>query len=119
MKDLLEGASSLFSRRFVLNAFLPVLIVVSLVLLVVSLGSGSSEKIAEIWSQSENVTRVVLLAGWLATIWFLAGLLTSQFRNLTQVFEGYPLMRTRFFRRLTKLFDQTTLPARACTETGR
>lgn len=101
MKDFLDSASSLFTRRFLLNAFLPVLIVISLCLLVVIARSGGLRSIGQWWSSQEGVTQVVILLGWLAAIWFLAGLLASQFRNLTQIFEGYPLTRSRHLQRLT------------------
>lgn len=104
MKDLFDSASSLFSKRFILNAFLPVLIVVSLVLLVISIASGGLERVAALWGSLESVTRITLLGGWLATIWFLAGVLASQFRNLTQLYEGYPLVQSQFCQPICDYF---------------
>jgi hypothetical protein len=102
MNTFLERTAALLNRRFLLNAFLPVLVIGSGTVAVCLFQAGVLGKLATAWAQLSGAEQLSLAAGWLATIWFLAGFLASQFRALTQMFEGYPLMRRRWLRRFTE-----------------
>jgi hypothetical protein len=90
---LLERVAGLFARRFVLNAFLPVLLLVGTTVAVTLFAIGALDVVAEAWKKLDGFGMVLVVLSCLTLTWFAAGVMTSQFRNLTQLYEGYPLGR--------------------------
>jgi hypothetical protein len=90
--QIAERASQQFDRRFLLNAFLPVLFAVLALLLVLT--SSLRVPFTEAWqwlSELTAITQLLLSAAIIAVVWFLAGLLASNWRKIVRLYEGYPL----------------------------
>lgn len=94
MNDILDRAASLFDRRFLLQAFLPVLVLGSLAGALLLSALGLMDEALAFWSRIGLPEQTLLIVSSLAAVWFLAGLLASQFRRITQLYEGYPLQYT-------------------------
>ncbi len=94
MNDILDRAASLFDRRFLLQAFLPVLVLGSLAGALLLSALGEMDEALAFWSSIGLPEQALLIVSALAAVWFLAGLLASQFRRITQLYEGYPLQYT-------------------------
>jgi hypothetical protein len=97
MGGLLERAASLLDRRF-LNAFLPVVLLAGggTALTLAAVGEGPDA--AATWTRLDTVGKAMSVLAAVALAWFAAGVMASQFRNLTQFYEGYPLGRSRRLR---------------------
>lgn len=100
MSGLLDRAATLFERRFLLNAFLPVLLLGSAS---AALGLASLGKLAvalSFWHSLDLVGKTLIALAILTLAWFFAGVMASQFRNLTQLYEGYLLTQIPLVGRL-------------------
>lgn len=53
------------------------------------------------WERLGTAEHVLLILAFLATVWFAAGVLGSQLRRVTQLYEGYPLQRVPLLGGLT------------------
>ncbi|MGH3915375.1 MAG: hypothetical protein ACRDTC_18500 [Pseudonocardiaceae bacterium] len=91
MNGLLDRFASVLERRFLLVAFLPVLIFVVALTSVAAVAAGESTELLTAWSRFPPSVQIVSILSSLALVWLLAGFVDSQLRNLTQLFEGYPL----------------------------
>lgn len=95
LQEAWEGTTGLLERRFLTNAFLPVLLFSPAVAVTGLAGTGRLAAVLSAGGQLETGAKVVLLAGYLLAVWFLASFVQSQWRNLVRLFEGYPLGRWR------------------------
>ncbi len=93
MGGVLDRAATLFERRFLLNAFLPVLLLVGGGAAAALTGAGQMSTVFHWWSRLDGTGRGLAVLCALTLTWFAAGVMSSQFRNLTQLYEGYPLTR--------------------------
>lgn len=93
MNDFLEQASGLLERRFLKNAFLPVLLLPLAIAAPAGFQNDRSAHLAAIWKNESATVQLLQLAVGLALVWFVAAILASQWRNIIRLFEGYPLMR--------------------------
>src|SRR5450755_1154464 len=93
MAGVVEAAVGFFERRFLQNAFLPVLLFGPAVAAPVVLENGRLHDLAAAWDAQSGTLKFLEIAAYLALVWFLAAIVASQWRNLTRLFEGYPLRR--------------------------
>jgi hypothetical protein len=91
MPDLLSKATELLERRFLLNAFLPVLVFLGSYATVLAYATGELPHLLHVWQSASTATTLLLIAGTFALCWFLAGIVASQWRNLIQLLEGWML----------------------------
>ncbi|HSV66702.1 MAG TPA: hypothetical protein VLJ59_12435 [Mycobacteriales bacterium] len=91
--DALAQLSTVFRRRFLFNALLPTLVFVSLFAAVCASSFGSLIELSDWWSHLDILSKALWAIAYLATIWFLAGAVASQWRGIVRLFEGYPLTR--------------------------
>jgi hypothetical protein len=91
LSGLLDQAASVLERRFLKNAFLPVLLFLPAVLGPWAIESGSLADAVGRWEKQTGAIKVFEIVGYLAVVWFLAACLASQWRNIIRLFEGYPL----------------------------
>ncbi len=98
MNGVLERAAALLDRRFILNALLPLVIASTLLLVLVGHSLGDLPLWLGLWARLDALTQALAIFAGIVTNWFLAGVLSSQYRNITQAFEGYPLMRAAWLR---------------------
>lgn len=87
--------SSLFDRQFILKAVLPVLVIGGGASALALVAMGKAARAIAYWGRLAGGERALLILSILALVWFLAGVLGSQLRRVTQLYEGYPLQRTR------------------------
>jgi hypothetical protein len=97
----LDRVSSLFDRRFILKAVLPVLLIGCGAVALTLVATGRAGAAVAYWERLGAAERVLLILALLATVWFAAGLLGSQLRRVTQFYEGYPLQRIPLLGGLT------------------
>lgn len=93
MTGLSDTAIALFQRRFLTNAFLPVLLFLPAVLMPILLQDGRLQVWGNDWAAQITVLKVLEVVIYLAGVWFVAAILESQLRNVTQLFEGYRFQR--------------------------
>lgn len=100
MSSVVETAAGVFERRFLQNAFLPVMLFGPAVAAPTVLSQGRLRDLAETWDAQSPTLKALEIVGYLALVWFLAAIVASQWRNLTRLFEGYPLRRIKLLRPL-------------------
>lgn len=93
MNGLADRFASTLERRFLLVAFLPILIFSVSLGVVTLLAAGKVQPALRLWDAQSGSVQVGLTLSTLAVVWLAAGFLDSQLRNLTQLFEGYTLLR--------------------------
>ncbi|MEV4833501.1 hypothetical protein AB0K05_03205 [Nonomuraea sp. NPDC049486] len=91
--SLFDRASSILEKRFLRNAFLPVLLFPPVTLLPSLLQGGRLEALVAAWSAQSLGLQVIETLGFFALSWFGASVLASQWRNIVRLFEGYPWQR--------------------------
>lgn len=87
--DVLDKVSGLLDRRFLLNAFLPVLIFWGLLFLVVGFGTGYLDQIVALWDAQPNLIKAIQIVAGVAGVTVCAQILVSQSTNLLYLYEGY------------------------------
>jgi hypothetical protein len=93
LSGLLDRAASIVERRFLKNAFLPVLLFFPALATPVLLQDGRLQDLAQAWDELSGTLNVLAVVAYLALVWFLAAVVASQWRNIIRLFEGYPLVR--------------------------
>ena len=93
MENVVASAASIFERRFLKNAFLPVLLLPVAVLAPWSLQGGRLDSLEAHFQHEGLGVRIIEVALYFGITWFIAAILASQWRNVIRLFEGYPLMR--------------------------
>jgi len=91
--EALSQLSTVFRRRFLFNALLPTLVFSSLLASLSVSCFGSLHSLGLWWTNLDLLSKAVSVLVYLAGIWFLAGAVASQWRNIVRLFEGYPIMR--------------------------
>src|SRR5215207_2182510 len=76
-------------RRFLLNAFFPLLVFALVSALAVAAGAGGVTAAVERWNSYASVLQVVLAIGAVSLIFVGANLVANGILWITQVFEGY------------------------------
>lgn len=93
MTGLLAELSAVFRRRFLFNALLPTLVFATLLAAVTAHSVGSLHAVGTWWAGLDLVSRAVAVLAYLASVWFLAVAVASQWRGIVRLFEGYPAIR--------------------------
>ncbi len=99
IEQVWDRTTSLFERRFVTNALLPVMLLLPAIGITVSYGTDNIDKIWMIIKSTDLTTRIVALLGYFLAAWFFASFVQSQWRNFVRLYEGYPL---RFIPRINE-----------------
>lgn len=94
LADVFDRAAGLMEQRFLRNAFLPVLLFLPAVTAPAFM-SGAFTSIPTEWERQSATLKVLELLGYFTAVWFFAAILASQWRNVIQLFEGYPFRRWR------------------------
>jgi hypothetical protein len=89
----LDRLASILERQFLKNAFLPVFLFFPALLAPYLIWSGNLEPRLAVWERQGLGVKLMEVAAYLATTWFLAAIVASQWRNIIRLFEGYPLAR--------------------------
>lgn len=89
--EALQQLAGLFSRRFFFNALLPTFVFTTFVVATVVANWWSIETTSAWWIRLDLLTRLLLLLAYFALVYFLAAAVSSQWRNIVRLFEGYPL----------------------------
>lgn len=92
MLSAFREASEVFNRRFFFNALLPVAVVVPLTLTGVLYCFDSLGPVLTSIGALSVIAQALILLATLAVLWLLAGIVASQWRAITRIFEGYPLL---------------------------
>jgi hypothetical protein len=109
MGDFLSQAVSILEQRFLKNAFLPVLLFFPAVVAPSAISSGNLMNLVHKWDAQSGTLKLIEVAGYLAVVWFMAGILASQWRNILRLYEGYPLARYPLFDRAGKRWHRKQL----------
>lgn len=90
--DQIVKLRDIFPRRLLLNALLPTFVITTADAVVLSMFTGSWASITAWWRDTDGLTRIVAVMGYLATAWFLGTGVASQWRGIVRIYEGYPLV---------------------------
>jgi hypothetical protein len=93
MNSFLSNAASILERRFLKNAFIPVLLLPIGVALPWALQGNRLSMLTRLWQTQSAGVKLIESALYLAFTWFIASIAASQWRNIIRLFEGYPLRR--------------------------
>ena len=85
------GALTPLERRFLIVAFLPTLIFSTTMIGVTIPAKGAFASVAQRWDSTSGTIQVGLVLGFLTANLLFSAFVDSQTRNLTQIFEGYPI----------------------------
>ncbi|WP_422768685.1 hypothetical protein ACN28C_17935 [Plantactinospora sp. WMMC1484] len=91
--SFLDRATSVLERRFLTNAFLPVLILLPSAALPSLMQERRLDHLIATFNPLPLATKTLVVAGYFTLCWFLAVIVASQWRNIIRLFEGYPLAR--------------------------
>jgi hypothetical protein len=91
--SIIDRAASILERRFLTNAFLPVVLLPPAIAMPALLQTDRLNQLIGDWGRASLGTKVVLVVGYFTFSWFFAVILASQWRNIVRLFEGYPLWR--------------------------
>jgi hypothetical protein len=100
--SLIDRAASILERRFLTNAFLPVVLLPPAMVMPGLIGGERSGGVVAGWVGAPLGTKAVLAVGYFTISWFFAVVLASQWRNVVRLFEGYPLWRWAYLDRAGK-----------------
>jgi hypothetical protein len=89
----LAQLSTVFRRRFLFNALLPTLVFSTMLAALGTAQFATLRSVGLRWMALDGLSKALAALAYLAVIWFLAGAVASQWRNIIRLFEGYPLMR--------------------------
>ncbi|MDQ7904399.1 hypothetical protein RB614_07665 [Phytohabitans sp. ZYX-F-186] len=91
--SFLDRATSVLERRFLTNAFLPVLVLLPAAALPCLMQDRRLDRLIATFNPLPLATKALVAAGYFTFCWFLAVIVASQWRNVIRLFEGYPLAR--------------------------
>ena len=109
MSDFINQAISILEQRFLKNAFLPVLLFFPGIFVPTLLFNGHFIYLIHKWDSQTATLKLIEVAGYLATVWFVAAIVASQWRNIIRLYEGYPLARYPLFDRAGKTWHKRQL----------
>ncbi|MEW6494541.1 MAG: hypothetical protein AB1589_18790 [Cyanobacteriota bacterium] len=106
----LDKATSLFERRFLINAFFPSFIFCALSVVVAIAGQGNLGNAANAWNQQNTAFQITTIVGFISLVTFFSGILASQITTIVRLYEGYwnfPL--SRYLKDISKSWYQDHL----------
>ncbi len=86
---MLDRLASVLERRFLLNAFVPLGLYFGGYVWLLEWAMGRLGHDIRVWESSPFPTKALIAAGFFGLIWFFAGFLSNQWRNLIRLYEGY------------------------------
>jgi hypothetical protein len=89
MGAILDRAASILERRFLLNAFLPAIVFFGGYLVFFLWATGRLAGLIHSYLSARLSSQLILLVAFFALAWFSAAFISSQWRNLTRLYEGY------------------------------
>ena len=89
MGAILDRAASILERRFLLNAFLPAVVFFGGYLVFFLWATGRLAGLIHSYLSARLSSQLILLVAFFALAWFSAAFISSQWRNLTRLYEGY------------------------------
>ncbi|GII34158.1 hypothetical protein [Planotetraspora mira] len=95
IEGLFDRAASLLERRFLKNAFLPVLLVAPAAAAPALVQEDLLARLIRWWDGQATTVQFLFLLGYFVTCWFSGAIVASQWRNIIRLYEGYPTMRWR------------------------
>lgn len=107
--SLVDRATSILERRFLTNAFLPVLLFLPAVLMPSLLQGNRIGDWTVSWGALPVGTKALMVVGYFTFTWFLAVILASQWRNIIRLYEGYPLIHIPFLDEMGKYWHGNQL----------
>lgn len=116
-----DKSIELFDRRFVRDAYLPMLLATAGLAFVMLSGGGGLESAARGFEDLDPIAQGGALLGWLGAAWFMAGMLWNSRYSITRIFEGYTLehrdgwlgsLRNRLCRRQRNMAEFFAGPTR-------
>lgn len=109
MGGLFDRAASVLERRFLKNAFLPVLLFFPAVTLPIALQDGRLDAAIRTWSGQPTAAKLLQSIAYFAVVWFIAAIVASQWRNIIRLYEGYPFTQWAALDRLGKDWHRSYL----------
>lgn len=106
----LEKATSLFDRRFLINAFFPSFIFCGLSVVVAIAGQGNLASAANAWNQQNTAFQIYTIVGFISLVTFFSGILVSNLTTIVRLYEGYwnfPL--NRYLKNISTIWYQERL----------
>jgi hypothetical protein len=85
----LEKATSLFDRRFLINAFFPSFIFWGLCIVVAIAGQGDLASAANAWTQQNTAFQISTIVGFISLVTFFSSILVSNLTTIVCLYEGY------------------------------
>jgi hypothetical protein len=86
---VLQQATGMLQRRFILNAFFPSLVFWGAIVIVYLNGRGDFGAAVQSLDARDATFKITVTIAFVAWVWFFAGIIASQWRNLTRLYEGY------------------------------
>jgi hypothetical protein len=91
MLAALQQLVGTFPRRFLFNALLPTFVFVTVIAVVLTGSTATFAAVSRWWSTLDALSKVGAALGYASLTWFLAAAVSSQWRGIVRLFEGYPL----------------------------
>ncbi len=91
--SVVPGALKRMERRFVTASFLPVSLCLAGYVIVWHLVDNRPADLVADWRRLETSGQLIASATFLGAAWFLAGLVSSGWRQIVRLYEGQPLRR--------------------------
>lgn len=89
MGAILDGATSILERRFLVNAFLPAVVFLGGYVVFFLWATKRLPGVVHSYLSARLSSQLILLVAFFALAWFCAAFIASQWRNLIRLYEGY------------------------------
>jgi hypothetical protein len=113
--SVLSQVTGQLEKRFLLNAFFPVLIFGLLLLLAFAAGANGVDSAVDTWEKFSTVVKTLLVIGAVTAVFLMANIVANGALWIVQLFEGYAAPRTlakwgqnRHHKRAKKLLESNS-----------
>ncbi|WUI03932.1 hypothetical protein OHR68_19745 [Spirillospora sp. NBC_00431] len=107
ISEIFDRLSTVLERRFLKNAFLPVLVFPLAVAAPVLLQNERADVSVRVWESLPTGAKLFALFAYFSACWFAAAIVASQWRNIIRLYEGYPLESWPLLRDVGKRWHAT------------
>ncbi|WP_155918445.1 hypothetical protein [Marmoricola sp. URHB0036] len=97
----LASLEAVLTRRFLFNAFAPVLIFLAVDATMILALTDQLQSAFAAFGRLEFLPQVLITAGYVSAAWFVAVIVAGRWRDIVRLFEGYPVVA--LFKRVGKL----------------
>lgn len=94
LTTVLDQLTGQLERRFLINAFFPVLVASMAGVLVVVIGNGGVDDGLTLWRRQDGAVQIAVIVGLVAVDFVVANVLSNGILGITRLFEGYRAGKT-------------------------